>query len=84
LQDRDAGVGVFPESEEIIVGNAGFGHVAGHRALAPPLRGLFVCHGLQVVLLIFGTGHTMNSQVETNLRRSPYEKLGLRPFFPPR
>src|SRR5438552_19207751 len=28
LQDRDVGVGVFPESEEILVGSAGFGRIA--------------------------------------------------------
>ena len=28
LEDRDVGVGVFPEREEILVGSAGFGRVA--------------------------------------------------------
>src|SRR5882724_313487 len=29
LQDGDVGVGVFPEREEVLVGGAGFGGVAG-------------------------------------------------------
>jgi hypothetical protein len=38
LQDRDVGVGVFPEGEEILVGGAGFGGVAGHRVGSAELK----------------------------------------------
>jgi hypothetical protein len=29
-QDRDVGIGVFPEFQEVLIGGAGFGHVIGN------------------------------------------------------
>ena len=38
LQDRNVGVGVFPQQQKIIVGTAGLGGVAGKSVGAPKLQ----------------------------------------------